>query len=407
LQFGASYNLPTSHSGNLQVELISPSLEIIDSRMVKLTGGLGNGDFHLPDSLSSGIYNLRAYTNYMRNFGDELFFNKEITIVNSSDAGTAFSGSEKNRGRDPEISFFPEGGSLVDNVSSVVAFKSVDSNGYGHDVTGEIFSSAGEKVTDFKSNHKGMGAFSLKPVPGLSYFAIIVNSKGDSVRYKIPDSLSTGVVLHVSSYKPGEIELTFGTNPQTLQLVQAHDFSFTVTYHYIPLETYSIRFNSLNNSFFLPTINLPEGIVMLTLSGAESKPFCERLVFNQNNEDARITLKTDKTIYNKRDSVSLRVSLSDSTYGTKEAFLSLAATEKIFTDNSSIFPSTISSWFLLESDVHGLVEEPSYYFDPSNPDRLKDLDLLLLTQGWRDFDWKYKTMNYPLLVMPMGQYPLF
>ncbi len=146
---------------------------------------------------------------------------------------------------------------------------------------------------------------------------------------------------------------------------------------------------------------------MLTLSGAESKPFCERLVFNQNNEDARITLKTDKTIYNKRDSVSLRVSLSDSTYGTKEAFLSLAATEKIFTDNSSIFPSTISSWFLLESDVRGLVEEPSYYFDPSNPDRLKDLDLLLLTQGWRDFDWKYKTMNYPLLVMPMGQYPLF
>ncbi len=65
---GASYNLPTSHSGNLQVELISPSLEIIDSRMVKLTGGLGNGDFHLPDSLSSGIYNLRAYTNYMRNW---------------------------------------------------------------------------------------------------------------------------------------------------------------------------------------------------------------------------------------------------------------------------------------------------------------------------------------------------
>jgi hypothetical protein len=391
----ASYNLPTSHSGNLLVEFISPSLEIIDSRMVKLTGGLGNGDFHLPDSLSSGIYNLRAYTNYMRNFGDELFFNKDIIIANSADADPAFSVSEKIINKNPEISFFPEGGSLVDNVSSIVAFKSVDANGNSYDVTGEIYSSVGEKITDFKSIHKGMGSFSLIPAPGLSYFAIIKNYKGDSVRYEIPESFSTGVVLHVSNNKPGEISLTFNTNPETLQLVLNHDFTFTVTDHKLPFQTYSFRLKSLNNSFNLPSLDLPEGIVMLTLSGASGKPFCERLVFIQNNEDARITLKTDKTIYNKRDSVSLRVSLSDSTNGAKEAFLSLAATEKIFTDNSSRFPSTISSWFLLESDVRGLVEEPSYYFDPSNPDRFKDLDLLLLTQGWRDFDWKYRTMNYP------------
>src|SRR5664279_3586057 len=79
----------------------------------------------------------------------------------------------------------------------------------------------------------------------------------------------------------------------------------------------------------------------------------------------------------------------------QDAFLSLSATDNLFTDNSTTYPSTISSWFLLESDVRGPVEEPSYYFNPSNPDRLKDLDLLLLTQGWRDFEWKYKTMIYP------------
>ena len=79
----------------------------------------------------------------------------------------------------------------------------------------------------------------------------------------------------------------------------------------------------------------------------------------------------------------------------QDAFLSLSATDEIFADNTSLFPSNISSWFLLESDVRGLVEEPSYYFDSSNPNRLKDLDLLLLTQGWRDFTWKYKTMAYP------------
>ena len=86
----ASDQLLSSNSMNLHVELISPGLQIIDSRIIKLENGLGNGDFHLSEKLQSGRYRLRAYTNYMRNFGDQLFFNKDITIINSSDAGKLF-----------------------------------------------------------------------------------------------------------------------------------------------------------------------------------------------------------------------------------------------------------------------------------------------------------------------------
>lgn len=67
---------------------------------------------------------------------------------------------------------------------------------------------------------------------------------------------------------------------------------------------------------------------------------------------------------------------------------SFSAAESRLTDFLK-YPGSIASWFLLESDVKGEVEEPSYYFDPDNKDRLKDLDLLLMTQGWRDFKWKY------------------
>jgi hypothetical protein len=70
--------LLTDHSNNLHVELISPSLKIISNRVIHLEGGLGNGDFKLPDNIKSGRYILRAYTNYMRNYGDKLFFNKDI-----------------------------------------------------------------------------------------------------------------------------------------------------------------------------------------------------------------------------------------------------------------------------------------------------------------------------------------
>ena len=89
----ATDRLLSNHSMNLHVDLISSDSKIIGSRIIKLTDGLGNGDFQLPGKLSSGRYRLRAYTNYMRNFGDELFFNKEITIINSSDADKLLSDS--------------------------------------------------------------------------------------------------------------------------------------------------------------------------------------------------------------------------------------------------------------------------------------------------------------------------
>lgn len=390
----ASSGLLTAHTANLHVDLISPASGIIDSRIIKLNGGLGNGDFRLPEKLQSGRYRLRAYSNYMRNFGDQLFFNKDITIINPSDGAKTLSDSVKYIKKKLEISFFPEGGSLVDNVISVVAFKAVDANGYPTDVSGEIYSSTGEIVTAFKSTHKGMGTFSFNPVPGLRYYAISKNKVGDNIRSEIPKSFSTGVALTVSKNKVGKLSLTFKTNPETLPLVLGRDLSLTVSARNLAFKTYSFRMKSLNSVLNLPTDDLPEGIVMLTLSGLDNIPLCERLVYLQNNEDVKINLETDKNLYNQRDSVSVKISLIVNSRIPQDAFLSLSATEDIFKDNSSGFPSTISSWFLLESDIRGPVEEPSYYFDPSNPNRLKDLDMLLLTQGWRDFKWKYENIKY-------------
>ncbi len=391
----ASERLLCANSINLHVELISPDLKIIDSRVIKLENGLGNGDFHLPEKLQSGRYRLRAYTNYMRNFGDQLFFNKDINIINSSDAGKAFSDSTNSAKTKPEISFFPEGGSLVENVTSRVAFKAVDENGFGQNVSGELYSSSGEKIAELRSTHNGMGSFLITPVPGLRYFATIADRNGDSLKYDIPKSFSAGIVLGVSGNRKKELALTFKTNDQTLPLILDRDLLLTVSACNMPLNTYSFRMKSLNSFFDLPADDLPDGIVMLTLSGEDNIPLCERMVYVQNNDEVKVKVEAEKTVYSQRDSVSLKVSLLDSSGIPQEAFLSLSATDSIFTDNTSLFPSNISSWFLLESDVRGPVEEPSYYFDPSNPDRLKDLDLLLLTQGWRDFEWKYKTMIYP------------
>jgi hypothetical protein len=48
--------------------------------------------------------------------------------------------------------------------------------------------------------------------------------------------------------------------------------------------------------------------------------------------------------------------------------------------------SDVSS--LSNGGIKGAIERPNYYFNRSNPDAAVDLDILLMTQGWRRFTWQ-------------------
>jgi len=64
------------------VELISSQKKMIFRHKIKLTKGLGQGEFIIPKSISSGAYKLVAYTQSMKNFGHELFFKSDLTLIN-------------------------------------------------------------------------------------------------------------------------------------------------------------------------------------------------------------------------------------------------------------------------------------------------------------------------------------
>jgi len=74
---------PTQMSQVLYVELINERDSVKKQVKLPLISGITWGDFKLTDSLSEGNYRIRAYTNYMRNFGTEFFFDKTIKIGNS------------------------------------------------------------------------------------------------------------------------------------------------------------------------------------------------------------------------------------------------------------------------------------------------------------------------------------
>ncbi len=79
---GSSHEL-SGLSGILNVDLIDDKDSVKQSVKLPVLNGLTWGDFALPDTFKEGNYRIRAYTNWMRNAGEDYFFDKTITIVNS------------------------------------------------------------------------------------------------------------------------------------------------------------------------------------------------------------------------------------------------------------------------------------------------------------------------------------
>jgi len=379
----------SSNSMNLHVELINDNSELIASRIIRMENGLGKGDFSLSDSIKSGTYIIRAYTNYMRNYSDIQVFEKIVKIfgVTGQDSGN----SDKSVISESvyDVRFFPEGGSLVDNVTCNVAFKATDTGGKGCEVSGEIYTSENVHVTSFKTVNTGMGKFFLRPAGSVQYHAIIKTPEGKEIRKDLPRSFEHGLTMNLTDFQKEGPLITIRTNQLTLDSLSDPVHFISVSAHKREFFKLGFSISSISTSFRLPVDELPEGIVQLTLKNSDGLPLCERLFFNNSNK-VSLKVAADKPSYNKRSGVSINLSLTGDSVNPETALLALSAAENGFLHAGNKVSSSVSSWFLLESDIRGVIEDPASYFDPENPEMTENLDLLLCTHGWRDFMWKYE-----------------
>jgi len=408
----ASNNLLFDNSNILYVELISADSKIVARNKTNLEMGLGHGDFHLADSLGvkPGIYQLRAYTNWNRNFGEDFVFKKNIEIIDvfeaysnlkntpKSAATTNIISTSSSNQNNFSVDFFPEGGSLLENVASIVGFKAVDGNGNPLTISGDVFDSDNELVTSFLSPHDGMGKFQIVPISGKTYYAKIKTSTGVELRFELPKVTKQGYLLNFRTFKGKNIviintnEATLAQNPNaTLTVIcKAKGISYLET-------TQTLTETSL--SFELTKDKVPEGISQITLYDSNNRPQSERLVYIEKEHDLDVQLSTDKISYQPNEKATVNVSSKSKAGIAKSASFSLSVTDMNGIIEEKDYGTTISSYFLMEADIRGKVHHPGYYFDATNVKRLEHLDDLLLTQGWRDFLWKTipkfnDTINY-------------
>jgi hypothetical protein len=378
-----SFNQLSPLSKTLYVELINDKNEKIEKRIIQIKEGVGSGDIAIFSEVPSGNYLLRAYSNWMRNFGQEFFFQRELKIWNI-DTQPEQTANQVRKAID--LQFFPEGGHWISGIKSNLAFKAIGSDGLGKRVTGKILSSNGEIVADFQDSHLGMGVVSFAPVKGATYYAEIAEEPG--IKYAMPEVANSGFGLVVTN-KPEQTDVVvkIQTNSQPLQ-----PEPMALVVHARGELTFFAKITLSNVVFFakIPKAKLVSGLSHISLFNSEGKIISDRLSFLDKGERLQIKVSGLKDSYKPREKVEFDLETLNGDSPVSAA-LSLSAVN----ENESLadkHDATISNYLNLTSDLKGNIESPGYYFDDTKVDRLAKLDLLLLTQGWTRFSWE-KLLN--------------
>lgn len=290
-----------------------------------------------------------------------------------------------------DLQFFPESGSLVDGLISKVGFKAVSPDGKGKQVRGTIVNEGGEELTTFESNSLGMGALVLQAKQSDTYYAKVSSTTDDNldVLYPLPKVNPEGTIMSIRTSN-GMVSVRVSSSNMQNDSVYVQVSRRGMIYFDIKgklNEEGELQFN-------VSSEQLPEGIVAFNLSNQQSQPLASRLYFNEKgSERLNITIASDKPSYLQREKTKLKAKVTDNNGELVDAKLSVLVLNKKQLGDLQQKRENILSYFLMNSELKGHIEDPGYYFRTENESRLRDLDVLMLTQGWSNY--KYEALNLP------------
>ena len=367
-----NHESPT-YSRYVYIELMNSSDSLVQRVMLcPDENGLFHGNLFLSELMPEGDYTLRAYTRYMEDPGDDYFFKKPIRISNFN--------LEKKQTRKQskityDVSFYPEGGYMVEGAICKVAYKALNKNGISEFITGEIVDKEENVISEVSTVFAGMGLFTIIPEAGKTYFLRCKNQSGQEKRFQLPAAQKTYSIAinHRNKRFFTEVRKSPSMPEKPLYLL----------IHCRGMVLYFELWNDQQSPVVLPDNLFPSGVTQFVLLDEQMNPISERLVFVKNNDQAQLTFSTDQPSYKKRDKVTSNIQITDSEGNPLTGHISVAITDD--KDIAVDTLHTILSSLLLSSELKGYIESPGFYLQDHTQAKYA-LDLLMLTHGWRRYD---------------------
>ena len=434
----ADNNRYTDMSRLMYVELVSSDGLVVErQQLIVSEKGYSSGDFALKDSLYSGFYELRAYTRWMLNFcvtehpygrkDREQFYNRQMAADFFRQYGTIYSrvfpvyerpdsaGSyaqkyivsrpkqrlDKELKPDLNIKFYPEGGNLIAGTKCRIAFEATTEEGEGVD---KLLLHIGTQTA--KTEYMGRGSFVLEIPEEGSLPKVRCTYKGKEYSFSLPKTEKRGVTIRGEESTLSQI-LSMGREGTDREVgwrfrMMAYGLDATKEYGCAVLcrgqlqHFQRVDFGSGNGETEIQLTNLPTGVNNLIIFNEDGQPLADRLFFVNNHDYGTQCIEVEglKDEYQPYEHVQL------SFHAPADAGHISIAVRDASTDDPTYDTGTMLTELLLSSELKGFVAYPDYYFEADDEEHRNNLDLLMLVQGWRRYNFRELTENRPLRYQP-------
>lgn len=382
----------SDRSQTLYLQLRTAADSVVWSEKYPLISGRANGHIYIDTEWPQGEYFMEGYTkSSFTSDSTQAIRPRRIRVVDRVTQMDSISNQAIKNDADQKQSLkhrfdlFPEGGHLIYGINSTVAFKATYGNGLPEEVSGKVLED-GKMIATISTLHDGMGWFSLTPKSGKEYTVVL----DDGRTIPFPNIERGGLSLRVTKNNAKGVFLLISSSenaPQSFSIVAKQNGIVCSTAKGIVKGQQIVK---LPAEFF--TL---QGIVEITLFDAVKRPVAERLVFVNPEKQLTITATPNQEQYNRRDMGKVSLQVTDTVGNPIKAELAVSIFDKAYL----YLPGheNILSHCFLSEQIRGNIFNPTYYFNSQNQDRLQCLDLLMLTQGWRNYVWDKEPTLRPLL----------
>ena len=371
---------------NVYVEMIDTRGDLVRKKILKSTDGIAWGDFALSDDVPDGNYLIRAYTNRIRNLGEEYFYQQQIYISNPDQkhsirfsdifANRLFNRRLERKARNYQLSFYPEGGPMIRGVPVRLSYRVSDKLGRSIPFTGEILNASGQVIQVLEETAHGRGVIEFTPEHQQGYSGrVYINGSRRAQRISLPELLSEGVGMRVdqtedSLYIRFHLAGFIGDKRwEGLSLLGISQKEVVFT------QQISFSEHILETS--LPVDIFPPGIVQFYLVDQNSQSLSHRLVFIEDRDPLFVRVEN---LSHEKENIEVQLVVSDDGGRPLAGQFSVSVTADK-ADSDLIF----SEYLLLASEFAADIGPPADLLDDQDQPDLAGIDLLLQGRQWERY----------------------
>jgi len=355
LKFEKLTSSPENESKVVYLELLNNSGIIIRQVKVACDGFSSSAMMRLPDTLTTGNYLIRAYTSWMRNYGEDCFFYRYVSVINPFRNIERLVNVPNQRGAD-SVRFFPEGGKLVAGLNNRVEVRTRATGGAPLRLTGEIINSRGELVTSLTTDSSGFGIFTVNPVKDDRLYFRYRSPEGAFLKQQLPDIQAGGFIISVQP--------TQGNSSFKFRIKRSGDAAITMRQGRISIYSGKIPAVSREISLIYDTLvvfpgkEIPAGTSLALLSDNEGNLLSERWIFKSPGNGLVIRLSTPGNEYAERQKVIVDIEARNPNGGPAVADMSVSVVKRVLAgtrmnlNNREVYSAIPGEWLAGMDESH-------------------------------------------------------